>query len=74
MSSPLDVNPAGRRRSPATMPGYHAGRPSRATALKSPPVAGADGAAVVEERKRAVAIEPSVVWHVRLMRYGGGSD
>ena len=36
MSSPLDVNAAGRRRSPATMPGYHAGRPPRNKGLRYP--------------------------------------
>ena len=33
--SALDV--AGRRRSPATMPGYHAGRPPRNKGIRYPP-------------------------------------
>ncbi len=36
MSSPLDLNAAGRRRSPATMPGYNAGRPPRNKGLRYP--------------------------------------
>jgi hypothetical protein len=30
------LDPAGRRRSPATMPGYHAGRPPRNKGIRYP--------------------------------------
>ena len=36
MSSALELNAAGRRRSPATLPGYHAGRPPRNKGLRYP--------------------------------------
>ena len=36
MSSPLDLNAAGRRRSPATLPGYHAGRAPCNKGLRCP--------------------------------------
>ena len=36
MSSPLLLDAAGRRRSPATMPGYLAGRPPRNKGLRYP--------------------------------------
>jgi hypothetical protein len=34
--SDLPIDRAGRRRSPATMPGFHAGRPPRDTGLRYP--------------------------------------
>ena len=36
MSSSLPFNATGRRRSPATMPGYHSGRPPRNKGLRYP--------------------------------------
>ena len=36
MSSPSELNAAGRRRSPATMPGHNAGRPPRNKGLRYP--------------------------------------
>ena len=36
MSSALELNAAGRRRSLATLPGYHAGRPPRNKGLRYP--------------------------------------
>ncbi len=36
MSSPPELIAAGRRRSPATMPGYNAGRPPRNKGLRYP--------------------------------------
>ena len=36
MTVPVVLDSAGRRRSPATMPGYHAGRPPRNKGMRYP--------------------------------------
>ena len=36
--SEMLIDRAGRRRSPATMPGFHAGRPPRNKGLRIPPI------------------------------------
>ena len=36
MTMPVVLDSAGRRRSPATMPGYHAGRPPRNKGMRYP--------------------------------------
>jgi hypothetical protein len=36
MTTPFALDAAGRRRSPATMPGYHVGRPPRNKGIRYP--------------------------------------
>jgi hypothetical protein len=50
------LDAAGRRRSPATLPGYHAGRPPRNKGMRSP----ADPP-TVEETVRSCATPPMTV-------------
>jgi hypothetical protein len=61
--SELLLDRAGRRRSPATMPGFHAGRPPRNKGLRYPPI-----------RQRSMRSSPSCAPPVRPRTATGYAD
>jgi hypothetical protein len=63
-----ELDAAGRRRSPATLPGYHAGRPPRNKGVRypaDPPTVEEIVAAAVAERARRAAGRAAVLHHRR---------